>query len=397
MFWLLYLSACLGHGALGIFALNWLHSRPWPRGVLAAVRRLLLPLILAGPLLLAGLYAFLGEGPLPFRAAWDGGRLLAASYLLLCWTSAGAAGVLQLAYWARRRPALLQANHGCTVDFAQHLGRRPIGQGKHRWLARLPGNQIFQVDFIEKILCLPGLPPAWEGLTILHLSDLHLCGIPDRIFYEQVLRRCNAWQPDLVAVTGDIVDSPWHHRWILPVLGQLRWRVAAFAILGNHDSWYTPWRTRRRLQRLGFHVLANSWEVLPVRQLPLLVAGHEGPWFGPPPDLSRCPPTAFRLLLSHTPDNFRWARQAGFDLMLAGHNHGGQVRLPGLGSVFVPSCWGRRYDAGVFYRPPTLMHVSRGLAGQQPLRYFCRPEVTLLLLRSASQPAAVTAETVSAS
>jgi predicted MPP superfamily phosphohydrolase len=67
--------------------------------------------------------------------------------------------------------------------------------------------------------------------------------------------------------------------------------------------------------------------------------------------------------------------------MLAGHNHGGQIRVPFFGSILVPSQFSRRYDCGTFHEPPTLLNVSRGLAGQHPLRYFCRPEVTRITLR----------------
>jgi predicted MPP superfamily phosphohydrolase len=112
-----------------------------------------------------------------------------------------------------------------------------------------------------------------------------------------------------------------------------------------------------------------------------VVIGHEGPWLRPAPDLSDCPEGPFRLCLSHTPDNLRWARRAGIDLMLSGHVHGGQIRFPVFGSVLVPSLYGRRYDCGTFDAAPTLLHVSRGLSGEHPLRYGCRPEVTLFTLR----------------
>jgi predicted MPP superfamily phosphohydrolase len=131
------------------------------------------------------------------------------------------------------------------------------------------------------------------------------------------------------------------------------------------------------------HVLGNGWEQVEVRGRPLVVIGHEGPWFEPAPDLAACPADVFRLCLSHTPDNIGWARRHGIDLMLSGHVHGGQIRFPVLGSVFVPSRFGRRYDCGMFHEPPTLLHVSRGLGGEHPLRYNCRPEVTLLVLRCA--------------
>jgi predicted MPP superfamily phosphohydrolase len=68
--------------------------------------------------------------------------------------------------------------------------------------------------------------------------------------------------------------------------------------------------------------------------------------------------------------------------MLSGHVHGGQIQLPFVGSVFVPSVYGRRYDRGVFVEPPTVLHVSRGLSGEHPVRYNCRPEATLLTLRT---------------
>jgi predicted MPP superfamily phosphohydrolase len=192
--------------------------------------------------------------------------------------------------------------------------------------------------------------------------------------------RCAAWEPDLVALTGDLVDS-WHHqRWLLPLLGRLRWREAALAILGNHDYYFDPPLLRRRLERLGIHYLGNSWRQLEVRGEPLVVIGHEGPWRKPEPDLSDCPSDLFRLCLSHTPDNIAWARRHQIDLMLSGHVHGGQIRLPWIGSILVPSRYGRRYDCGTFAEAPTLLHVSRGVSGEHPLRYHCKPEVTLLTL-----------------
>jgi uncharacterized protein len=71
--------------------------------------------------------------------------------------------------------------------------------------------------------------------------------------------------------------------------------------------------------------------------------------------------------------------------MLAGHVHGGQIRLPLIGSLFVPSRYSRKYDCGTFFKDPTVMHVSRGLAGQHPLRFHCRPEVTRVVLQRARE------------
>jgi hypothetical protein len=263
------------------------------------------------------------------------------------------------------------------------LGYVPAGDGKYRALTRLPGNQVFQVDFAERRLRLPRLPAAWQGLTILHLSDLHFCGTPDRRFFQEAMDICAEWDPDLVALTGDIVDSEYHRRWIVPVLSRLRWRVGAFAIVGNHDYWFEPLLVRRRISRTRFHMLGNGWTQIDVRGEPMVIIGHEGPWFKPGPDLSSCPPGVFRLCLSHTPDNIRWAQQQGVDLMLSGHNHGGQIRFPFIGPVLVPSRYGRRFASGTFFEPPTLLHVVRGLGGEHPLRYNCRPEIAKLVLERA--------------
>lgn len=129
-------------------------------------------------------------------------------------------------------------------------------------------------------------------------------------------------------------------------------------------------------------MLGNSWQPLEVRGERMMVIGNEAPWFRPAPDLTACPAEGFRLCLSHTPDNIAWAKQHQIQLMLAGHVHGGQIRVPAIGSIFVPSRYGRQFDCGTFHEPPTLLHVSRGLGGMHPLRYNCRPEVTLLVLKA---------------
>src|SRR5262245_28218543 len=361
----LFAAACLGNLILFIAIHNWFYGSALPRWLGGPIRYSVGLLSLALPV--AFWYAF----GFDLGAALDGrlgpaGTALLAGYLALCGVIlAGVFPAVTLYRCLRRRPAPLLSNHTGTVDVAKRLNYRPHGNGPNRLQARLPYNEIFQVDFNERTIRLPQLPPPWDGLSILHLSDFHFCGTPDRAFFRHVMELCNDWQPDLVAFTGDLVDSKRHHRWIVPVLGRLRWRVAAFAILGNHDSWFEPDRVRRRLRRLGMHVLGNAWQQITVRGEPLVVVGHEGPWFRPEPDLSGCPAEGFRLCLSHTPDHIRWARRHHIDLMLAGHVHGGQIRFPLVGSVFVPSLYGRRYDCGIFEETPTTLHVSRGLGGQQ--------------------------------
>jgi predicted MPP superfamily phosphohydrolase len=372
-------AACVGHLALVIRSHNWWYGLPLSKRAGDAVHLLHALLVTALPAAAVAVFGWRLTDVLHWHRVGGFSHLLQA-YLAFC--------LLVAFVWLpfvtfvrlfRREPARLVRCE--VVDVARQLGRRPVGSGHHAFLAGLPGNELFEVEYVEKVLYPARLPAAWDGLTILHLTDLHLHGTPDRDWFRVILDRCAAWSPELVAVTGDVADSDVHHRWIIPLLGRLRWRVAAFAILGNHDHRHDVGLIRKRLRRLGMRVLENDCHEVEVRGEKLLVAGHEGPWLPGEPDLSAYPAEAFRLCLSHTPDNVGWARRHGVDLMLAGHLHGGQIRLWPFGSILVPSRCGRRFDAGTFHEPPTLVHVSRGLSGEHPVRYNCRPEVTLLTLR----------------
>jgi predicted MPP superfamily phosphohydrolase len=379
--------ACTGHLVLMVGLHNRLYGLHLPRHVGKAVHLLIGLLVLALPAVLVESFGWQMTGMLDWQEVSLRGHLLRV-YLGVCVV----AGTVWLPLLTLRRALRKEpADHvRCeVVDVARQLGKAPVGDGRARFLARLPGNEVFQVEYVEKTIYPARLPAAWDGLTILHLSDLHLHGTPDRAYYQAIMERCAAWHPDVVAVTGDIADSEYHDRWILPVLGRLRWKAAAFAILGNHDYWQDVSRIRRRLRRLGMRVPENEWCEAQLRGERLVVIGNERPWLKTLVDLSGCPEGPFRLCLSHTPDNVYWGRDQGVDLMLAGHVHGGQIRLPIVGSMVVPSGYGRRFDAGLFQVGPTLLHVSRGISGEQPVRYNCRPEVTLLTLRRGRASGAV--------
>jgi predicted MPP superfamily phosphohydrolase len=375
---MLFAVTCVGHLCIILASHNRWYGSALHKRAVDVIQGLHAMVLFGGPLAVWWLIGFdfdkLVEAPNP---TW---KVAILAYVFLCLAVALVGLPVATIRRRLRKSAALAANHTRTLDVAASLGFRPMGHGLYRQLTRLPGNDVFRVDFSEKRLRLPRLPAAWDGLTILHLSDLHLNGVPDRRFFEHVMDECHEWQPDLVAITGDIVDDSEHHRWVVPVLGRLKWRIAAFAILGNHDGWFETALIRRRVRRCGITMLGNGWTQMQVRGEPLIVIGNETPWFSPAPSLDDCPAEPFRLCLSHTPDNIVWARANQIDLMLSGHVHGGQVRLPLIGSLVVPSRYGRRYDCGVFDEPPTTLHVVRGLSGQEPLRINCRPEVTKLIL-----------------
>ena len=378
---LLFALALLGHAVLLMYFLNVIYSQPYHKRLLKIVRLVAALAIFGLPVVYACLVGF-RVTPVLVDAMSRGKQPLLAIYLgialVMAWLVLPLATIRR---WLRRVPDLV-TSATTTIDIAKELGRPPIGDGKTAPIARLPFNDIFRVDFTTLNIELGNLPPAWDGLTILHLSDLHFYGTPSREYYDAVIRRCLAdGTPDLLLITGDIVDKRPYIAWIEEILAPLRWNVAAFAIMGNHDWWQDFEAVRTSFRNLNMHVVGNRWEQIDVRGQPLTVIGHEGPWFRPAPDLSDCPPAGFRLLLSHSPDNIGWAKRHNVSLMLSGHNHGGQIRVPIFGSIFVPSKFSRRYDEGTFFEPPTLLHVNRGLSGKEPLRFRCNPQVTRIVLK----------------
>lgn len=285
-------------------------------------------------------------------------------------------------HFLNRPPNLQLSNHSITLDFEEKLGYRPAGKGHYDYLLRVPGNQSFELEVSQKSYRLPRLPHAWDGLSILHLTDLHLTGVLDRVYYEEVMKCAAAENADVIVFSGDLLDEPELLEWIPGILGGLKAPLGCYYILGNHDWYLDTAAIRDCLQELGWQDVAGTCVTIEHRGHQLAIGGTELPWMGRHPDFSEVKEDAFRLLLSHTPDNIPWARQNQVDLMLSGHNHGGQVVLPVFGPVYSPSRFGCRYAGGVFWEKPTLLYVSRGIGGRHPLRLNCRPELTTLVLRA---------------
>jgi hypothetical protein len=381
-----YLVALLflaGHGALAVAVINRLHSTGIPRPWLKVCDLCWFGYLLGVPLA-AGWYwrvvSLGGRGPL---------RALVVAYIALCCVAILVAAVHRVLYLARGQATAQQlSNHTQSLAIDQRLGHRPAATLGTRWLSYLPGNEVFDLQLHTKTLQLPRLDRRLDQLTIAHLSDLHMTGHLTRSFYDEIVDQANGLHADLIAITGDIVEKPKCLSWIAGTLGRLRAPLGVYYILGNHELRIKD-RTliRKILDEAGLVGVGGRWVPLVIRGAPLVVAGNELPWHPPAPDMhalraavGRTRP--FSLLLAHSPDQLPWARRHDFDLVLAGHTHGGQVRLPLIGPILAPCATGIRHAAGIFYRPPTLMHVSRGVAATRAVRFGCPPELTCLVLRS---------------
>lgn len=250
-------------------------------------------------------------------------------------------------------------------------------------MARVPGNQTARLHIEKRTLALAQLPTDLVGLKLIHISDIHMAGRLSRSYYESLVDVINQQEPDVIAVTGDIVEKTLCWPWLETTLAPMHARLGRYFILGNHDLFIDEQETIRRMQGLDWIYVGDQWEQTTWNDIPVSIGGNELHWKGPPAEPPPKAANEFRLALSHTPDQFRWCVDVQANLALAGHTHGGQFCLPVLGPILSPSLYGTRYCCGVFRREDTVLHVTRGFSGKTPLRLNCPPEVAVLSLTTA--------------
>ena len=372
--------ALVGHGALWVGIVNRWHATGFPRKVVKAVTLAFYAALLGLPLVIAAEWAgqFASDG-FSWRPEWN----WATGYLAIT----AAIGAVHLPVWARRMylasrvPECVRVESLNVVDIAGALGREPASGLRAKMFCKVPYNQLWQLHVTEARVRLANLPTELRGVSICHWSDLHFSGRIDRDYFHEVVRITAALEPDIIALTGDVCDAAHCIDWVVETLSVANARLGKYFILGNHDlRTKDVARLRSALSEAGFVDVGGRQLVLYDGKL--VLAGNELPWLGIAPQAGdrHASGGALRVLLSHSPDQYAWARRQGYDLMLAGHTHGGQIRFPLIGPIVCPSWHGTRYACGYFDEPPTVTHVSRGTASLFPLRINCPPEITKLVL-----------------
>jgi predicted MPP superfamily phosphohydrolase len=241
---------------------------------------------------------------------------------------------------------------------------------------------------------LPTLPPVLDGLTIAHVSDLHIGRFTNGPILREVVARTNAWGADLVLFTGDLID---HALADLPagldLLKQLTPQARLFLCEGNHDLFESRVEFERRVRATGLRLLLNESAMLQIRgqsvQILGLRWGQPGGRHGALIDeqMDRLLPlrqsAAFTILLAHHPHAFDRAVHAGIPLTLAGHTHGGQLMLSndvGVGSLLF------KYCSGLYRNGVSALVVSNGVGNWFPLRINAPAEILHVTLRAAPRP-----------
>ena len=250
------------------------------------------------------------------------------------------------------------------------------------------------------VAILPAEGPA--TLTVLHLSDLHFVrGDAKKARFLASLPKA-----DVTVVTGDFLAEPEAVETVVAAVAPTRGRLASWFVLGSNDyfvprplnylAYFRPRRRRRRgvrgrapaliaqLGAAGWDDLTNVRHEVDLDGLPVELLGLDDAHIRRQ-DYRVAPrqaPDRFGFAVMHSPDSAPETAALGYPFMVAGHTHGGQVRLPGVGALVTNCTMPRRLVSGLIQMGPAILHTSPGLGTSKfaPFRFFCRPEATLIEL-----------------
>lgn len=241
-------------------------------------------------------------------------------------------------------------------------------------------------DLKEVVIPVEGLSPDLEGFRIVQITDIHVSPTIKRPFVESVVERVNRLDGDIVALTGDLVDGSvsWLSNDVAP-LSRVRSKLGNYFVTGNHEYYSGAEVWVEKVRRLGFEVLMNEHRVLTRGRGRIVLAGvtdyRAGNFFeshrsDPAKAIAGAPRADVKLLLAHQPKSVFKAAEAGFDIQISGHTHGGQFfpwnLLVGIDQPFV---------AGLYTYKSTHIYVSRGTGyWGPPLRFGSPSEITLIRL-----------------
>lgn len=280
---------------------------------------------------------------------------------------------------------------------AKRLGADKVRLSVAAFAALLGGSGVHQAVQVPEVrqvdVTIAGLSPALDGLRVVQLSDLHVSRLFQAPWVEEVVARTNELQPDLVLISGDLIDGTLQaRREDVAPFAKLRAAHGVIAIPGNHEYYFNEAQWNAAFQRLGMRMLVNQHIVLGSGEQTLVVAGvadEAAVRFGRSgPDLQAAlkdaPAQAPIVLLKHRPVGAEYAAAAGVDLQLSGHTHGGMIK--GFDQVVRNANAG--FVSGTYRIGQMTLYVSNGtgLWGGFPIRLGVPSEITEITLRAQPSP-----------
>ncbi|WP_077213328.1 metallophosphoesterase [Bacillus dakarensis] len=249
-------------------------------------------------------------------------------------------------------------------------------------------TERFWYEVKEVPLKIKDLPLSFHGWKMVQFSDVHFGFHYDEEDLRKVIKIINGLNPDILLFTGDLVHTGSVTTGLTPsLLLELKdIRGGKWAVIGNHDI-HTKGEIIKLYNQANFEVLENSHRQIVHNDQSLYIAGLEDAMYGIPDiekALKRLEEHQCILLLAHEPDSAQWISTYPVNAQFSGHSHGGQVRLPFLGPI-IKQRMARKYDSGLYFVGESEMplYVNRGIGTSQlPIRFFCRPEITVFTLLS---------------
>jgi predicted MPP superfamily phosphohydrolase len=260
----------------------------------------------------------------------------------------------------------------------------------------LYSNEIgrHEIQITTPTFYIRNLPPAFDGFRIVQFSDIHLEQYTEEWFINDVIARVNALAPDLLLITGDFVSRG-------PMAVEISYSAASrcaelfraltcplrFGILGNHDAMVGPRIVRDHMENNGLPILVNEFIPIERNGQRIILSGLDDYSWGEPNLTVAIPekPDAPVILMVHEPDfamHIATHRRGPLvDLVLSGHTHGGQIRIPGFRPLALPP-FGRLFPEGHYHLGDMQLYVNRGIGTVGvPFRFNCLPEITVATLR----------------
>jgi predicted MPP superfamily phosphohydrolase len=219
--------------------------------------------------------------------------------------------------------------------------------------------------------------PIARQVKIAHLTDLHTYGVGPR--EHKVLEVLEAEKPDLIAITGDSINITSNYPGLRELLARMRAPLGVWVVRGNHEDWWPIENEQEFYESAGARLLLNSSHEVCKE---VWIVGFDD-LYGGRPDAAKgfagVPDAAYKIALFHSPP-FLESVAGRCDLALAGHTHGGQVRLPVIGPLWLPPFSGK-FIAGWFEEQRTRMYVSRGVGTSIiDVRFLSRPEIAIITI-----------------
>lgn len=278
-------------------------------------------------------------------------------------------------------PVALVAAHRSNKLGALHVALGAV------WLVVVYGSFIEPQMLVVKEYSVDLSQPevaAKRTMNLAVVSDFHLGTYRHREWVERVVAAVNAQRPDVVLLAGDLVSDESGFAGFAP-LADLKSQYGTFAVLGNWDYKVGAVDVRHAIEQYRVEVLTDESVVLGGEGSPVRLIGLDDVKFGTPDwDVATADiaPGELPVLLAHNPDAVSEAEVRGIPLVISGHTHGGQVRLPFIGPVPpLPTLLGRRYDRGVLHVGPVTLFITPGVGESGPrARLFQPPEVSILHL-----------------